>query len=235
LRQDFDDLPDDPTEAFILLAQEMSVNFDTQMAGGPNYQQANRYRLQHMSNVIAIAKELAIDEISSWKVPESEIEDTTERFRIVLNSYLLAAGLRTSSVAKRNSVGLNAPTKARLHHLVNEIREVLESLDVEDRKRNSLMSKLNAFAADIDRRRTRFDNLMGMILEGVAVTKEVGEAINPFNELIKRVTDLISQAKEEEGTLQLPPPSVPKKLAPPPKQLEGPKSAGDNKEDDIPF
>ncbi|MGE7371248.1 hypothetical protein ACQKKX_19610 [Neorhizobium sp. NPDC001467] len=224
MRDNFDDLPDDPLEAFVILAKELNAKLEKQIEESPSFQTAEKYRLQHMSDVLSLIKELEITELSNWRLPSQNITDVSQKFYVNLHSYILGASVRNSKINKRNSANLNEATKARIHNLINEIRRTLDSLHIDDRKRNSLMAKLNAFASDIDKKRTRFDNLMGMILEASVVAKEVGETLNPFNEFLKRVTDLLSVAKEDEGTLSLPPSSPTLELPAPPKQITGPES-----------
>jgi len=133
------------------------------------------------------------------------------------------------------SVELTPPEKERIHSLVKKIREVIEGADLEERKKNSLYAKLHAFDKDVDRIRTPFNNAMLMALDVARVIKAGGEALNPLNETLKRINDILSTAKgRDPEQAQLPPPEEVKKLPPPNKQIEGPKYSRDL-DDDIPF
>ena len=86
----------------------------------------------------------------------------------------------------------------------------------------------------MDRSRTRFDNAMLMSLEVIAVVDTGIKTLNPLNELLRRIQDIMSRAKDKEPAQnQLPEPPDKKKLDPPPKRIED--HSDRNMDDDIPF
>lgn len=73
---------------------------------------------------------------------------------------------------------------------------------------------------------------MAFIIDAADVAKKVGESLNPVNELIKRISELLGHAKDLEGDAKLPPPAEHKRIEGP----KEPKSISNNDlDEDIPF
>jgi hypothetical protein len=170
-----------------------------------------------MNNVLSAAKALSIHDFDGWHLPKmDEAYEEINQFKLFTKSYVIKAQIKRARSGKAFSVMLDAPTKERIHSLINGIRTLLEKADLEERKRDSLLAKLNTFAADVDRSRTRFDNAMAFIVDAADTAKKVGESLNPISELIKRINELLGHAKDLEGEVKLPPPIERKRI-------EGPK------------
>lgn len=167
--------------------------------------------------------------------PRGRIFDEFDEFALSVERYLTSLKIRKSRRRKVYSVALAPADKKRIHFLVGQIREALENIDIEERKKNSLFKKLNAFAADVDKARTRFDNAYLMGIDVANLAKKLGEAVKPVTELVNSINELMGSAKEKEPEQQqLPAPEEQKKLEAPRKQIEGPKINRDL-DDEIPF
>jgi hypothetical protein len=228
---DFENLPADADAAFMTLVEHFRELLDQSLSG--REQEDTRPELRDfMNNVLAAARELGIESFSSWTVPSyADVYSEYGEFDLFLKQYFLRVSIRRIKTAKVFSVSLDQAARERIHGLIAKIRKVIDSVDLEDRKKNSLFAKLNLFEADVDRNRTRFDNAMSFIIEAADAAKKVGESLNPLNEMLKRISEIMGHAKDKEPEdLQLPAP--PKKLEPPRKQIEGPKN---DDYDDIPF
>lgn len=191
--------------------------------------------MDYMNKVVAAAKALEIEEVAKYALPERDyVFQGYDDFTLVVQRVCMEIGLRKVRTGKVYSVALDPASKERIHVLVKKIREVIESADLEEKKKNSLFAKLNAFDADVDRSRTPFGNAMLMALDVAHVVKTYGEALNPLNELLKRINEMMSDAKSKEPEqTQLPPPEEKKKLEPPPKKIEH--KPPRDMDDDIPF
>ncbi|TKV74723.1 hypothetical protein [Rhizobium sp. AU243] len=198
----------------------------------------SQFNLEFMGKVLSAASALNITEFDSWELPpRGRVYEVYDEFSYQVQRYVMTVQIRQTRAHKVYSVCLSDAEKDRIHALVNEIASVIQKSDLEERKRNSLFAKLNLFIADVDRSRTRFDNAMLFMLEGAALAQEYGKALNPLNELFKRIGDVMGKAKSAEpDQAQLPPPEVPKKLEAPQKKIEGPKGGfSRDMDDDIPF
>jgi hypothetical protein len=115
--------------------------------------------------------------------------------------------------------------------LIERIREKLNALSLSESKRESLFNKLNAFAAEVDRNRTRTESFYAFALETARVVKGVNEELRPLQQTIDRVLDWLEKARRLKDAL--PPWSDRKKIEAPPKRLPGPTDLDDD--DEIPF
>jgi hypothetical protein len=129
------------------------------------------------------------------------------------------------------SVVFDATAKAKLHHLLNQVRDIFLKLEVDDRKRDALISKLSDLEKEVDRPRTRFDAYAALAIE---VADVAGEVISrgKILEVLDAVARVFGVAKNEETTRQLPAPTKPK-------QIEHKRPSRSEKrtdmDDDIPF
>lgn len=229
---EFDDLPDDPEVAFVRLYERHHREYQEQAKLSDDGRVAS---VDFMNTMLGIARGLQIGGFDQWEVPEEwdEVYATFTNFDRALKRFVMEIKVRKSRVTKVYSVALAPDDKERIHGLVAQIREVISSADLHERKRNSLFIKLSAFEADVDRSRTRFDNAMLMALEVVGLSeKATNGVLAPVNELLRRIQGIMGKAKESEPEQnQLPAPPDQKKLEPPPKRIEYKRDASD----DIPF
>ncbi len=231
------DLHDDDELAFAQLVEQYQMVRDDNVNQLDRNEDGTQYIMEYMRNVLAAADALNIETIKEYGMPSRGIiHDNYDNFEFEVQRFVTKVQIRAARRVKVYSVSLDDDAKERIHNLLNEIRGIIQGADIEERKKNSLLSKLALFSADVDRARTRFDNAMLFLLDGAYVVKKYGESLNPINELMKRVSEIMGTAKDAEPeTAQLPPPAEQKKLEPPKKQIEGPKYDDYSRSDDIPF
>jgi uncharacterized coiled-coil DUF342 family protein len=124
---------------------------------------------------------------------------------------------------------LDATARTTIHQLIEAIREKLNTLDIPENKRDSLFNKLNAFASEVDRNRTRTEAFYNFAIETARVAREVNDEIKPLQDTIDRILGMFERAKKLADTL--PPWKDRQKIEGPKKQLPAP----ENLDDDIPF
>jgi hypothetical protein len=227
---DFSDLPDDPELAFVDLVAKFDRERDASLASSEERSDTGIFLLDYMNNVMGVANALHLDLYDDLEMPSgnSGIYDTYREFSLRTKRYVLEIQVRHARIGKHYSVGLNTGNKARIRKLVEKIKEELDKLDVDERKKNALFGKLDKFLSEVDRERTRYDAAMDMML-GIAGV--VDKTSNPIIDLLDSVTRLLAQAKSSEP-LELPPPRDRKRIEGPRKQLPKPRTDMD---DDIPF
>jgi len=228
---DYSSLSDDPHLAFVELANHFSEVVDAKLARMDENTEARFALLGYMNDVIAVAKALDIDEFQYKMLPEwNEIWDKYRNFDLELKSYLMQISISKTRIGKKFSVALSSDTKQKIHTLIAHIKEQIEGLSLDERKKNVLFHKLNAFAAEVDRSRTRFDQIMDMTLAIVGLGEAATGTLKPVSELVEKVTKLIAQAKSEEPLPEYLPKPEPKKQIEPPKRQVSHKA-----NDEIPF
>jgi hypothetical protein len=102
-------------------------------------------------------------------------------------------------------------TEIRLY--VEKIRKILVSVEIDEGLRQSLLNKLNNFASEIDRTRTRFTVFLEFSLAITAVVREGAKNLEPVVKLIERIAAAIVRSDTRQKQLppsddipQLPPP-----------------------------
>jgi hypothetical protein len=125
---------------------------------------------------------------------------------------------------------------------LERIKNIVDGVEVSQRKKEALYSKINALADEIDRDRTRFDAAMALVLEVASTGGEAAEKLEPVRKWIDSIARLLGRAKEEEDAAAqgLPAPEERKQIEPPRRSsAEKGKSACsddfDDLDEDIPF
>lgn len=232
---EYDDLPDDPDVAFVQLYDRLSQRHQNAIR---DLQDTRPSDVDFMNAMIGVASGLGIRDFVNWEIPSDwdELYPVFTNFERALARFAVETKVRKSRIAKVYSVHLSGDEKERIHSLIAKIREVVTASDLDDRKRNSLFFKLGAFESDVDRIRTRFDNAMLMSLEVIAVLDKGVKTLNPLNELLRRIQEIMSKAKDQEPEVnQLPTRPEQKQLESPQKKIEGPGDFSQDSGDDIPF
>jgi hypothetical protein len=233
---DYESLNDDHEVAFAQIVEQLDAQIEPILAEATQESDERPAMLDYMNTAIACARELGIEEISGWSLPAyNDVYGDFNKFKFDTKTFAIRIRLRRQMVGTIYSVALPVTTKKKIHHFIARIRETISGSDLTERKRNSLFSKLNAFAADVDRTRTRFENAMLALSDLADVAKKGTDALKPITELVNSITALIGEAKSvEPEPAKLPAPSERKKIEAPRRRIEGPKFSQEL-EDEIPF
>jgi len=231
---DFENLPDDPQLALVELIRQFDDLYEKKYNSLDEQENVLPLMNEYINNVLSAAKALDVSYFYGWSLPAStEIYSSYSDLKLQVNSFIIHVKIKRTQKFKIYSVSLDSTTKTKIHHYIKRIREIVDSADLSDRKRNSLFAKLNAFASDVDRTRTGFENAMLAFSDLIDVAKKGTETLKPITDLVNSITGLIGEAKSLEPE--------PEKLPAPEerKRIEGPKKADDKKpelaNDDIPF
>jgi len=124
--------------------------------------------------------------------------------------------------------------KEKIAHHLEQLKQLLDELDISREKRESIFSKIVALEEELHRERTRFEVVADFVLGCATVAGKAGEKLESWRRIVDSVANLIGVAKgKESNPPSLPPPELPKKIEPPKRQLPSPE--GDRAGDDIPF
>lgn len=225
----YDSLPDDAEEAFLYLEAVFREECEQKIKEAHQEERIDIYYIQYISKVLGAISELGIEsQFATRSVPSIEDVDyqTYVNFSKDVEHYRTMLQIRRARRRKEFSVALDQATKIKLRHMLSQMREIVDRLDVSQSKKEALFAKINALQAEIDRDRTRFDIVAALWIEGSEKLGEGAEKLQPLREILDSIGNVFKQAKKFEGadTPRLPP-------AEKAKQLEPPKSTSD----DIPF
>jgi hypothetical protein len=232
---DFQELPLDPEEAFLTLEERYRIECDEAVRQSNEHDNVSVYYTDYIAQVLGAAEELGLVEAAfEAEVPRIENVDfqTYQNFSKRVKHYRTRLEIRHGRRVQGYSVRFDAPTKAKVHHLLAQVREVFSKLEVDEAKREALLSKLADLEGEVDRNRTRFDAYAALAIEVADVTGEV-VGRSRILEVLDAVARLFGVAKKEETLRQLPAPTKPKQIE---HQKPTPKRGkGSEMDDDIPF
>lgn len=240
IQVNIDDLSDDPELAFTELVDQFDDLMKRDLQENGDNEVGRQILVEHMNNVLAAARALDIDFFRGWSLPAyNEVYTAHSEFSLAVKRYVLEIKIRKKRVTKIYSVALDSATRTKIQHYIKLIRDILEQSDLSERKRNALFAKLNAFAADVDRNRTRFENAMLAIIDLTDVARRGTETLKPITDLVNAITGLIGEAKSAEPESEkLPAPEERKKIEGPKTALSKepePRRIGREMDDEIPF
>ncbi len=231
------DLPNDPEEAFAVLHRrkyaELEATWENSDYRGWDYERRFVDVMLAFDDVMGLG---ALDDYQNVPNHDSEFGEFWHRFRRHMErtttKFQIEAARRQKSCVETIIV-LDEAQRQAIHHLVQKIREHLESAQIPDNKRDALFNKLNAFAAELDRNRTRAEAFYAFAIDSARAAKEVNSELKPLQQTIDKVFDWIDKAKKYADAL--PPWSERKKIEGPQKQLPSPDEPSQHMDDDIPF
>jgi len=127
---------------------------------------------------------------------------------------------------------LESGAKTKIHKYIGKIREIIIETDLTDWKREALSNKLNSFALEIDRDRTRLEALASLYV----LAKKEAQELKPISDQIEKIWDAVSKGGEELWKA-LPKPKINGYLEKPQGKIEDHSKPKENfdLDDEIPF
>jgi len=228
------DLPDDPELAFATLQEKKYADLIELLESKENA--GYLYELKYIDTLIAFDEIHGLDIFSDYKNPPidnnkfySYFHNFHRHAEISSQKFKMEAARRLKTGAQ-SIIVLDAQARQAIHVLVSAIREKLNELKIPENKRDSLFNKLNEFAAEVDRNRTRTEAFFSFVVDTSRILREVNKELKPLQKSIDRVLDLIESSKNLNDIL--PPWKDRKRIEGPPKSLAPPQPDFDDK---IPF
>lgn len=245
-QDELDDLPEDPSVAFMTLVNHAQRRLSEQtqhLDPDERYQYEQRDEIRHsfMNVVVAAAKRFEIEPFVSMQVPRLDsFQDNDHRqFKADLDHYVTQLMLDNSIRAKRASVAVLPKSKDRIRSHIHALRGCLEKANMTPAKREALAKKLDAFEAELEKRRLSTLAVTRVALEFLALPGGVWASAELAPKLISNIMQTVAEANaaEDETRALLPslPPealSAPRASDPPP-QRRG--AFDDELDDDVPF
>ena len=187
--------------------------------------------MHYIAKVLAAISELQLESEFRGEVPQ--IEDVTERtyqnFSKDVGNYVTRLKIRHGRRTSGFSVAFDSAAKVKIHHLIQQLREFFQSLEIDDAYKGVLMKRLNALAIEVDRSRTSLEAFGELTIEVAAIVGVAAEKLEPAKRLLDSVARVIWGSRQDEAK-QLPRPEDRKQIEHKPK----PRSDGNN-DDEVPF
>ncbi len=211
---EYSELPFDPEESFLILEDRFRRECEAAVQHSSEHDNVSIYYTDYIAQVLGAAEELGLVEAAFEKeVPAIQDVDfhTYQNFSKRVKHYRTRLEIRHGRRVQNNSVRFDAPTKAKLHHLLKPVHEIFTNLEVDENKREALFSKLKALESEIDRNRTRFDAFAALTIEAAEVVGQIVEQ-SRLLEVFNAIARIFGTAKKDEELRQLPAPKKPKQI-----------------------
>jgi hypothetical protein len=192
-----------------------------------------------MAQVLAAIDALELQANFRSQVPSIEEVDfnTYLNFNKDVEHYCTVLRVRNSRRAQGYSVRFDAVAKEKVNHHLTQLRDIFNKLEMEGKKKESLLFKLEDLQREIDSSRTRFDRFAALAIEASTLTGDVVEKSKVL-EIFDSIARVFWGAQTDRQK-QLPSPQAPKQI-PGPKRFPAPshsesKTSPNSMDDDIPF
>lgn len=233
LAYDLSELPEDPEEAFLTLEARYGQECEAALNNAQEHENVSIYYTDYIAQVLGAAEELGLVEAAfgTTEIPSIETVDfpAYQNFSKRVKHYRTRLEIRHGRRVQGYSVRFDTATRAKVHHLLQQIRSIFGKIEVDETKREALLERLEALEKEVDRSRTRFDAYAALAIEVANVAGQVVDR-SKLLDVLEGIARLFGIAKKEEANHRLPPPRKPK-------QIEHRKGSNDSSvmDDDIPF
>jgi hypothetical protein len=224
---DIDNLPDDPELALAVIADML---LDRIKQAGEDFGM-NEAQAWH-SDILA---HLTVHEMAdAYKALMDDYPLDPGRFWEWWNTYLAALRHHRTYIymeKKRTltTVVIAPPHRAKIHQLLNEIRELVERLNITEEKRNLIYKLIAKLASEVDQTRTGVQTMLNTVLQISRVARQIGEDAKPIVDRVRELFGIFTKAEDAPQLGHKKPPQIGRKM---PRPQARPKAELD---DDIPF
>jgi hypothetical protein len=233
------DLPEDRNLAFLQIERELRATLKQRLDTGEENSPWFEWYQDYANSVLGAVEALSVDGFEHLSVPANRNNYHDEYRNIVLAVDRFTLGIRVAhaQLRKQFSVALDGAAKEKIRHYLGQLKQIVDTLDVSQRKREAIISKLIALEEELERDRTRFEIVGAFIIDAATIAGQAGEQLEPWRRWVDSALRVFGLAKDEEQVSPgLPPPRRPKRIEPPksaPPKLDRPSFGRSDKTDDI--
>jgi hypothetical protein len=199
--RDYYDLPDDAGLAFVQLEKKLRLSLlksDSKRKKLPTIN-ANSFEIrEYVTKILAADAALELNNLNQWEPPSKRLynESAYLSFISAVDTVIMTIKLRNLRKERQYSVPLDASSREKLRQYILRIKEIIDNLQISEKKRNALLAKIHAFEREIEHDRTRYEIAMGLILETADITGQAAEKLKPLKRLIDSVANLLAKAHQ---------------------------------------
>jgi hypothetical protein len=212
------DLPENDDEAFVKIAraaiERLRSQYESSWMSNSNEPPVHAER-QFVATVMAAIRELDIHELADWDPNGS---DMPTRFVDDVERVVQQLMIRHSRRDRKYTVAFDPATKQKLHHYLNQIREIVDKSADSKSKKDALRDCIAALAAEIDSSRSGYEKFADLVASLAGLTADAWEKVSP---MVKTLMGTVDAAKSEEDAQARLPSPVKKKQIEPPREKKG--------------
>lgn len=240
-QDELDSLDEDPRMAFMGLVNYAQRSLSNQISrldldNEQEWRERNELQQRFMNVVIAAGKRFEIEPFTSTVVPRHADYRTSDykQFESDLDHFVTQLVRDNSLRSKKTSVEILPDSKDKIRNYVHALRECIEKANMTPRKREALLSKLDHFAKELEKRRTNILEVTMLSFAILGIPGATWASVDIAHKLLNNITQAFAEAKShEDQTRQIGSGSSPKALSPP--RPPEKKPGAENLDDEIPF
>ena len=244
-QDELDNLDEDPRMAFLALVNHAQRSLSQQTAkfdpeNEYQWRQKGEIEQRFMNVIVAAGKRFEIEPFTSMEIPRhnSYRDSDYKQFESDLDHFVTQLILDNSMRSKKMSVDILPASKDKLRSYVHGLRTCVENSNINDKKRKNLLSKLDEFEKELEKRRMSFLAVTLLSFEVLAIPGGTWASAEVVYKLVTHITQTVAEAKQlEDQTRRIEPTPAPKALSPP-RLTDKPRSqsqAAADLDDEIPF
>lgn len=173
----YEDLPEEPEEAFLKLEAHFRGVCARRLEAATQDDRVEVFYLDYIVQVEAAIEALGL--AGEFKTEVPSIENVSFNSYLDFNKdvthYITMLRIRRSQRAQGYSVRFDDSAKRKIHHHLDQVLDIFGKLEVEDRKREKLISRLNELQSEVNQPRTRFDRFAALSMEVSGVVGDAAE------------------------------------------------------------
>jgi hypothetical protein len=221
----YDDLPDDPIEAYVFLYENLLDQEDgDEIENEKNLRIIRSFIEENEGEADLIYLKNTFGGLSLPAHKSKVSENIFHLYNKCL--FRIKKNLKTEIA----DIVLTSEEKNKIRAHVDRIKIDIDAASISRNKHDALMRKLNAFLKEVDASRTRLGSLISASLEISSATGKAAEDLKPVTDRIKDIFDIAAKSKDLSqkwiGSEKH------KLLEGPKKQLPAPENENSDKEDE---
>jgi hypothetical protein len=194
-----------------------------------------------MNVIVAAAKRYEIKPFVSMSVlTYSNYRETDHRqFKADLDHYVTQLILDKSLRSRQDTVAILPNSKERIRRYVSGLRQCIEQANMTDAKREALFQKLEAFEAELEKRRLNTMMVARFSYFILSMPGTIWASAEITHKLVTSVMQVVAEAKAAEVVTKALPAAAPPKALSAPREVKQSAFAGcafsNDLDDDVPF
>jgi hypothetical protein len=203
IEDEFANRPEDDDLAFVYYEKFFRKTLDKELAAiesnsTESYNDSYSHFMQtYINNILATLKALNLPLLEYWIENPSAANDQNNfrQIKFDIDATATQIKIQHAQINRKISVRLEGDTRERIRELINKIKLTIESIDIPLLRKESLMNKLNAFAVEVDRDRTKFEAFGALVIETAGIANKVERKLRPIRKWVDSIASVMREAR----------------------------------------
>lgn len=192
-------LAESPSEAFVQLERISRDQMIRAIGTMPDGSVGSTQRLKYITDVVASARALEIEELSGLRPPSPRTFSASDfdDFLQAVDLYVTQARILNARQARRSTIALDVSRRERIEHYVQRLRDRVEHSDLDEVKRRRLNERLDEFERELGRRSVNVGAALVIIAAVVALVSDAKDLAPDAARLVEGIYTSLGSAIEE--------------------------------------